>query len=266
MAKLEVLLATTDQSNFDKLEEMNIQSDIIIANQSDFSEIQKTTKDGKNITMISTTERGVGRNRNLAMLFSSGDICILADDDMRFDDDYTTIVEDAFENNPRADIIIFNIDTIGDQSAKRRNNKKVKRIRIFNCLNYGAARIAYRRESIEKVNLSFSLLFGGGCKYCSGEDSLFLTSALRSGLKIYTFPKRLATVLQTSSSWFTGYNEKYFHDKGCWVAAAFRRTANLWAFMLGIRFRKANPKIRFPKILKLMFLGIRDFKKSTKRI
>ena len=134
MAKLEVLLATTDQSNFDKLEEMNIQSDIIIANQSDFSEIQKTTKDGKNITMISTTERGVGRNRNLAMLFSSGDICILADDDMRFDDDYTTIVEDAFENNPRADIIIFNIDTIGDQSAKRRNNKKVKRIRIFNPL------------------------------------------------------------------------------------------------------------------------------------
>ena len=224
--KTEVLVVTMHQTDFSKINAMNIQSDTVIANQADrYDYSEQIFGNGHVAKLITTASKGVGKNRNIALLNANADICVLADDDMIFDDDYEKILTEAFSSLPEADIIIFNLDTIGKVTRERRNNVKIKRVRIYNVMNYGAARIAFKRESVLRANLYFSLLFGGGCRYSSGEDTIFLVSALKCGLKIYTYPKRLATVSQEVSSWFQGYTDRYFVDKGALYACVFRQAS-----------------------------------------
>lgn len=48
---------------------------------------------------------------------------------------------------------------------------------------------------------------------------MFIWDMLKKGMKIYTYPVVIAEVDQTTSSWFRGYNCKYFYDKGALYCA-----------------------------------------------
>ncbi len=261
MRKLELLIATMNQKDLKKYDEMNIRSDAIFLNQADkYDYIEKYIKNNK-VKMITTKERGVGKNRNQALLVSTAEICLLSDDDMIYNDNYKEIVCEAFEKIPKADIIIFNIETIG-KKVKRKKNYKIKRVNILNFQNYGAVRIAFRREEIIKKNLWFSILFGGGTKYSSGEDTLFLRDALRKKVKIYTYPKTIGTVKQETSTWFTGYNEKFFFDKGALLSNTFPRLKYLLAiFYFPWRFKK-NTTLTINKTISLMLIGIKAYSRG----
>ena len=77
--------------------------------------------------MITTSDRGVGRNRNIALAYASEEICLFADDDMVYEPNYVEIIKKAFNELPKADIIIFNIDTIGDEKRSGRRQNKTRR-------------------------------------------------------------------------------------------------------------------------------------------
>ena len=107
--KIEVLVAAMGQSDCQLIADMNIQTDALIGNQCDKNEIREFQIDDKKIIYYSFNERGVGLNRNNTLLRTRADICILADDDMRFVENYEKIVREAFLKNPSADVIIFNL-------------------------------------------------------------------------------------------------------------------------------------------------------------
>lgn len=223
---LQVLVATMHQKDFSKYKEMNLSSDALFANQAGFTGREKIKVGEHSVEMISTDTRGVGVNRNLACLYATGDILLLADDDVKYVDNYRPIILDAFRALPRADAIIFNIDTIG-KDVRRRQNKKIKRVHFVSALNYGAARIAVKRTSIKKSGILFNTNFGGGTIYSAGEDSIFISEMLRKGLRLYTYPETIASVDQTSSTWFQGYTKKYFYDKGALFKAIMKRGSSL---------------------------------------
>ena len=64
---LEILITTMQQSDFSIIEEMNIKSDAVIANQCNENNYREIVVVGKSIKMISTTSRGLSRNRNIAL-------------------------------------------------------------------------------------------------------------------------------------------------------------------------------------------------------
>lgn len=220
--RIQVLVAAMNQEDHSLLQKMNIQSDVIVGNQCDRNSIEEFEYNGHSATYLNFAERGVGLNRNNALMRATGDICLFADDDMVYVDNYVQIIKKAFDSYPHANALIFNINTVGGDQ-QRRQNSKVIRIRTFNSLNYGAARIAVRRESIQKSRICFSQLFGGGTLYSSGEDSLIIRDMLRNGFKIYAIPETIATVDQSTSTWFSGYHEKFFYDKGALMKAMFPR-------------------------------------------
>ncbi|MEG1717022.1 MAG: hypothetical protein RR275_09465 [Lachnospiraceae bacterium] len=47
---------------------------------------------------------------------AQADICLFADDDMKYDDGYVQSVEEAFLDMPTADVIIFNL--IGRENGR----------------------------------------------------------------------------------------------------------------------------------------------------
>lgn len=259
--KIQVIVATMHQKDFAKIDEMKINSDVIFANQT--NETSYTEKHFNDFTakMISTETRGVGINRNFGLQYADGDILLIADDDMVYTPNYTELARKAFEEFPDADAIIFNIETIGTDMGRRMNNK-ASRVRIFNCLNYGAARIAVRRSSLIRERISFSTCFGGGTIYSAGEDSLFICDMLRKGFKIYTYPATIASVDQTSSTWFSGYNEKYIYDKGAFFGAAFGKTAPLMCLQYIIRHKKfcQDANLKITQAFRLMKKGAKEYR------
>lgn len=230
---VEVLVATMHQKSLDLATQMNIKGDAVIANQADrYSYSECTADDGACIRMITTAGRGLGRNRNQALLLSSGDICLLADDDEVLADDYMDTVENAFSELGTADVIIFNNDVVGSEQRTLRRIARVARARPWDSLGFGSTRIAFRRRSILRANIWFTMLFGSGAEYSAGEDSLFLVDCFRAGLKVFLHPGVVATVDMSRSTWFEGYTEKYFLDKG----AFYEHLSSKFGWLMCLRF------------------------------
>lgn len=259
MGNLQVLVVTMNQGDFSLAERMNLRCDAVIANQADREEIMSRKTDHGALKMITTKTKGVGLNRNIALLASDAEFVLFADDDVVYNDDMPDAVVNAFRDNPRADVLIFGVDiTHGGKVTEQRHLKK-KRLHIWNALRYGTYRIAIRRAAVLKNNLSFHQCFGGGCMYSSGEDSLFIKSCFDCGLRVYTHDYVLGTCAKDTSTWFVGFNEKYFYDKGALVRCLFPCIPYLMAPYFAIRFKRET-NISVFKRLKLVFMGVRGGK------
>ncbi len=224
--KHQVLVAAMHQTDGSLYERMHLATDAIVGNQCDRCADEVYSFGEHTAYYYSRPARGVGLNRNETLFHAGEGILTFADDDMVFADGYSEMVQKAFAEIPKADAIIFNIETIGADMG-RRQNSKVKRVRFFNALNYGAARISVRGDVLKRENLLFHTCFGGGTRYSAGEDTLFIVGMLKKKMKIYVYPATVASVDQTDSTWFKGYGKKYFHDKGALFAAVSRRWAKL---------------------------------------
>lgn len=234
--KVQVLVAAMHQTNHSLLEKMNIQSDAIIANQCDRNEIEAFEWNGHRIQYLNFAERGVGLNRNNALMRASGDICLFADDDMRYCDGYAQMIINAFEEHPDADVIIFNLI---ENLPTRYVIKKATRVSYMNFLRYGTARIAVRNAMIRKNGIYFNQCFGGGTEHCHGEDNLFLADCLKRKLRVYAVPIFLAELTEErKSSWNNGYDEKYIRDQGVLYKTMFRTCWRLLCLQDAIRHHK----------------------------
>ena len=210
--KLQLLVAAVNQSATELPAQMNIGSDAIVVNQTDHYDYQEFEYKGHQIRFFSMAEKGVGLNRNNSLLRAEADICLFADEDISYVDGYETMVLEAFEKYPQADMLLFNV-----QAAPGRETYHIEefgRVRRFNCGRYPTYSFAIRTSKVHKRNITFSLLFGGGAKYSNGEDSLFIQECIKKGMKVYKVPVLIGKEIERPSTWFTGYNEKFFFDRG----------------------------------------------------
>lgn len=257
--RLQVLAVTMHREDLSIAEQMNIRCDAVVANQADREEdISRTTHHGT-WRMITTSTRGVGRNRNIGLEAAEGDILLLSDDDVVYRDDMPTQVLQAFAQNPQADVIIFGMDMVRDGQVFETRSEPFHRIRVWNAMKYGTYRIALRRDALERAKLRFHESFGGGCPFSAGEDTLFIKSCLDHGLRVYAHPYVLGTCCKDQSSWFVGYNDKYFYDKGVLVRHLFPRTAYLMALYFGARFKRKTA-VGLWRRIRLVYAGVRGGK------
>ena len=260
--KFQVLVATINRLDDSLAESMNIKSNVVIANQSDHNEIVKRKTQYGEKLMITTSTKGVGLNRNIALLASECDILLFADDDVVYNDDMAKRVAQAFDDNPKADLIVFSIDIIRDGKVTEKRYLNNKRLRVFKALRYGTYTIAARRCSLIKHNITFNQNFGGGCNFGSGEDSLFIKSCFDHGLKVFSNSYVLGTCNKDSSTWFEGYNEKYFYDKGVLMRYLFPKSAYVFAMYFAVRFKKQT-SVGLLRRIKLFYSGVRNGKTLT---
>lgn len=224
--KIQVLVAAMNQTDYSLIEKMNIKTDAIVGNQCNRNSIEAFVAGNNHIQYLNFDEKGVGLNRNNALMRADADICLFADDDMMYEDNYVEIIENAFYENPNADVIVFNLK---EKVVTRRIITKKMRVGYLNYLRYGTARIAVRLSSIQKYGIYFNQCFGGGTTHCHGEDNLFLNACLKNGLKIVAVPEYIATLTEERvSSWNNGYDEKYIKDQGI----LFRTMSKRWWILL----------------------------------
>lgn len=258
MSRFQILCVTMFQDDFSKLKEMNVHSDIIYANQCDRNADETIEFDGHKARMISTTTRGVGINRNFTLQYADAEICLLGDDDILYSDDVEEKVVREFDAHPDADVIFFHLNS-SDASRSVKKPEKTVRLGKRARLPWGGAHIAFRLSSVRKANVWFSTLFGGGCPFPSGEDSIWLIEARRKGLIFYSSKESIGDVDMSNSSWYTGADERYYRGKGAFYMVVHPKTRFLWMLYFAWRTRK-KAKIGYLERLKLMRCGVEDYR------
>ncbi|MDO5047987.1 MAG: glycosyltransferase [Anaerococcus sp.] len=256
--KLEVLISAMNVEDINFYKKFNLKTDTLIINQTDHNSYEEVWADGFKVRMISTDTKGLGRSRNLALLNSKADIVIFCDDDEVFLDDYDEKIENAFKTYPDVDFFVFK--TIIYQDGKEIIKvKEEKDLKIYNALRYGSVHFAFRREAVAKKNIFLSTYFGAGTGNGSGEDSIFIADSLRSKLKVRTNLSTIAKIYNDGSTWFKGYDEKFFYDKGKLAKALFPRLYRLYINYF-LRKKDINfDKLSFKDAKELMLRGAKDF-------
>ncbi len=259
MSKFEVLCVTMNQTDFSKIQEMNLHSDVVFANQAGTTTYEELEFEGHTARMITTATRGVGVNRNLALMYANADICLFADDDVKYVDDMEQRIVDEFEAHPDADVMIFNLTTENSNRAQKQY-LQTKKCGPFTKMPWGGVRIAFRLHAVKKANIYFTSLFGGGCIFPSGEDSMWLTEAKRKGLTFYVSKEVIGSLACDESTWFTGYDENFFFGKGAFYQAVHPKSIALWKLYFAWR-TKSLSNMKFSEKMKWMKCGSAGYQK-----
>jgi len=222
--KIEVLISTMHQSNMDIFSKMNIKSDALAVNQCDHEyRVERVINNCNVFRMISLFDRGLSKSRNLAIHNSSADICVIADDDLFYENNYVEIIIEAYKKNPDADIIAFSVPS----SNKERPTKILKKtnVNVLQSMKLASFQLTFRRKRIVDNQISFNTLFGAGSIYVCGEENIFLIECFRKGLKVKFVNIRIASVDHKESTWFQGFNELYLKTKG---AMFYEMSSTFW--------------------------------------
>lgn len=256
---IQILLSTMNKKNIKDVEQtlkrMKVTKSALVINQIT-TKINTFSNEGQH-HIICKEEKGLSKSRNLAIQNFSGDVGIIADDDIVYEEDYYHKIEKAYRTHPDADIIAFYVES----KNKKRPTKKQKTHRV-NWIT--AMRISSFQITIKKgIYPSFDEEFGAGTKYLMGEESIFLYDCLRQNKKIYYIDEKIATAEQKESTWFKGYNKEYFKAEG----AIFYRISSLWYIPLILQFgiRKHNKwEANIKQTINWMLEGAREYKNGRK--
>ena len=258
-----LLISALNQNTDELIDKMQFSGDAVLVNQCDKDE-KIERNEGRKIVIINSKERGVGKSRNMCIDNSFGDIILFSDDDIVYDSDYEKKVSDEFEKHPEADMIMFNVSVCDERRTYR--NEGYKKLSRFNIGRYPAYSIAVKREVLINKNIRFSELFGGGAKYSNGEDSLFLKDAYESGMAMYATDVEIAKEIPRQSTWFEGYTEKFFFDRGVLFAYLYGSSAWLWRLRFVLTKKQMfEGKIKRKEANKLIKAGIKEGRELLKQ-
>lgn len=254
---IQTLVAAVNKARNILPETMNLGTDSIVINQCDKNDYSEFAYKDCKIKWYDFAERGVGLSRNNALMRSDADIVLFADEDIVYEDDVNKKIADAFASHPDADMLLFNVDVTEERRTYYIG--KESRVHLYNCGRYPAYSFACKRDVLHRLNITYNLLFGGGAKYANGEDSLFIWECIKKGMKVYAVPILIGREIPRPSTWFEGYNEKFFHDRG----VLYKYLYGCMALPMGIRFLKKNQNtmcesISFHNALTLLKKGIRE--------
>jgi len=266
--KLELLISAVNAEPDKLISKMRVASDAVLINQCGRNDASEFEVSGGLVRVLSFAEKGVGKSRNRAVDAARGDIVLFADDDIVYADGYAEKVIKEFAAHPEADALFFNIEVC--EERRTYFNTDYKRVHIWNGGRYPAYSIAIKKEMLEKTSVRFSELFGGGAKYSCGEDSLFIRDCLKAGIKMYRTTVCIGREEPRpggESTWFNGYDEKYFFDRGVLYAYLYGALAK----PMGLRYVYAKKEtmcrdIPWRQAYKILKKGIREGRDGKRNI
>ena len=254
--KFETLISAVDKDNSLPVV-MGVEGNAVMVDQTDRTGEEEIDTEKAHIRIFRRNERGVGKSRNLALEKAVADIILFSDEDIRYEEGYAAKVVAAFEEHPECDVLFFNVRVC--EERRTYHTEKEKKVGYFNLGSYPAYAAAMRREKIVQKGIKYSLLFGGGAKYSNGEDSLFFMDCVRAGLKLRALPIEIGYEEPRESTWFSGYHEKFFFDRGVLYHFLYRKLAWLWGARYVISKRRIMCRdIKPLRAYRILLKGIRE--------
>jgi glycosyltransferase involved in cell wall biosynthesis len=187
----------------------SITGSAVVINQCDQDGLREFPEDPSRVKWLDSTTRGLTKSRNMAINLSDADVCLLCDDDEVFVPDYERKILDAYDSLPQADVIIFKMCNRPSAFPEQ-----VMQIKFPGTMHVSSWQISFRREKILRSGIRFDELLGAGTGNGAEEELKFMTDCQRAGLQIYYVPEEIASVAQAESTWFAGFDEQFFYNRG----------------------------------------------------
>ncbi len=265
---LEVLISTMnlkdENENLKLIKRMNIKTKSLTINQITNKEIQNFEKrEGQN-EVISKKEKGLSKSRNLAVQEAKAEICIFADNDIVYENNYEKIIKEAYNKYKDTDIICFWIESNNStRKIKKMCTSKIGKLRVMRICSL---QITFKRKRIIENNIKFDENFGAGIHYDRGEETIFLKECIDKGLKIRFVNKKIANVNQQQSVWFNGYNKTFFKKQGAVFYRISNRFYKLLIFQYAIRkYKLYRKKVKMIDTIKYMNIGVKEYGKRLNK-
>lgn len=214
MALISLAISTiSNRIDFLKLQEYSNAEYVIVhqrPNEGD-PKVISSLKERHDIIYVPLDSSGLSVSRNTAINKCGGDYIFILDDDVFFSFDSMMMVVDLMSKD--------NVD-IGTYYHKYTNGKTTKNKEysfshnMFNIANPSSIDICLKRESIVASGVLFDEDFGLGTSYPSGEEMIFLSDCIKSGLKLKRYPTEICIHPPvTSGSDFYSTKEKILAKK-----------------------------------------------------
>ena len=203
----------------------------------------------KTAKIIEMRSVGVAKSRNAAIERASGKYLLFADDDITFSENGIAEALEYFEANP--DCAIALTQAKDDSGALRKEYfNEIKPLRLTNSARAATYELMIRVDAFREKGIKFDEEFGAGAENYLGDEYIFISDALRAGLKGVHLPVVLAThpTESSGSRWGSekdlSARQKVFSRVFGWRAPIYRA-----AFLL----KTKNPNPGFMKSLKFIF-------------
>ena len=213
--------------------------------------------------LLEYAERGLSRSRNHALNHAQGEICLISDDDLSYRKNIESIILEAFEKNPDADIITFQIETPDGQLRKKYktepfwHNKRT-------IMKVSSVEIAFKKNSIDQNHLRFDEHFGLGAAFPTGEENIFLSDALEKKLKILSIPIPIVShPLESSGKNFE--SRQLVQAKGALFERIFGRRSYAISFLFAYK-KYTMSRFSLLEFYKLMLRGARNYRDISTEI
>jgi glycosyltransferase involved in cell wall biosynthesis len=207
--KLDILMSCMNQIDDRLIRDSRILGDAVVINQCGREDNRTYQTEHGTVRWFDSAAKGLTVSRNMALEKSDAQICLLCDDDEVFERDYAEKIRGAYEALPDADVIIFKM--VGRTPSFE---DRIMRLKFPMTMRVSSWQISFRRESLMRTGIRFDELLGAGTGNGAEEELKFLTDCEKSGLKIYYVPEEIAAVAQTESTWFKGFDETFFYNRG----------------------------------------------------
>ena len=183
---LEILVATMNRKDLGFLSAMfgHIQIDdylVLIINQC--TEQSSLTSNKSNIRVINTLGYGLSKSRNTAIKNATGDICLIADDDIIFLPNLKEKILKTYQNK-QPSIAIFRYLNAENKPLRRYDKLSYRINPAQNYIDAASVEISFNRKFVVQNKCYFDESFGLGAKYPMGEEAIFIFQALKKGGKV----------------------------------------------------------------------------------
>lgn len=207
-------------------------------------------------------EVGLSRNRNRGLDVVESDICLLTDDDIRFERSAIETVANAFDEVPNAVVITFRVRVGGRPEPRawagpRRHTRRT-------LAKVASPEIAVRRSWILAHDIRFDVRFGlGAPRWTSGEENIFLADILRTTPDIYAYATRIGDHPRPGSA--QRLDGRTMFGKGALFARMYGREGIL--YLIAFIFKKLLERRLRPTAMHLgnAFAGYFDFWRTPPR-
>jgi glycosyltransferase involved in cell wall biosynthesis len=250
MPDITVIISTLNNRFLNVVEKYNkCKFDCLVIHQACQDSIAEALKfaDNYNFRYIPLNTRGVSKSRNFGLLHCATRYACIMDDDVVIN--YASIDElSKLMDAENVDVATGKYEYFNGEFPKKYKDKPFLH-NMVSATKVSSIEICVNVESLKRHDLKFDENFGLGSKLPSGEEYIFLTDCLKSGLKVKYYPILIgAHPEETSGMDFYSSFEKtlakrkmfqrvfgwksLFFIVAFWVSKAFaiRSTGYFWSF------------------------------------
>lgn len=173
---------------------------------------------------------GLSKNRNFALDWAEADVCVVADDDNRYKEEYIDTIRKAYEEHPEADIICFESESYEGVPAKKYPQSVMPYQEARKHGYYpSSVEMTFRTSSIKSNGIRFNENFGlGSPLLCAGEEDVFLKDAEDKGLNILFIPKVIVQTTADNTGLHFLENKKLQITKGATFQYLYGTPNTIW--------------------------------------